>query len=55
MSAKETAIHDILEELRATHKSFIAFRSELNPVMRNLVKKQIKKQKQCQSSKNMTK
>lgn len=51
MSAKQQAIKDIREELSKQSKSFIAYRSELNRVMRELVSNQLKAQKQCQNSK----
>ena len=38
MSAREQAVKDIKECLKQESKSFIAFRSELNPIMRKLVK-----------------
>ena len=46
MSAKQQAILDIKEELVRQSKSFLAFRRELNPIMRKLVHEQIKKQKE---------
>lgn len=51
MSAKQQAIKDIREELSKQSKSFIAYRSELNRVMRELVSNQLKAQKQCRNSK----
>lgn len=44
MSARTQAIQDMMSELKKCNKSFIAFRRELNPVMRKLVFQQIKKQ-----------
>ena len=44
MSAKEQATLDIMADLEKSNKSFIAFRRELNPVMRKLVSHQIRKQ-----------
>lgn len=41
MSAKEQAILDIRQELQTEGKCFIAFRSNLNPIMDQLVKEQI--------------
>lgn len=38
---KQQAILDIKEDLAKNHKCFIAFRNELNPVMRHLVSIQI--------------
>ena len=46
MSAKEQAVLDIKNDLKAQGKCFIAFRSELNPVMHKLVTRQIMEQKQ---------
>ena len=44
MSARTQAIQDMIPELKKRNKSFIAFRRELNPVMRKLVSQQIKEQ-----------
>ena len=44
MTAKQKAIQDIRECLKENHKAFIAFRSELNPIMDELVDNQIKQQ-----------
>ena len=44
MTAKQKAILDIKQELRDQAKAFIAFRSELNPIMDELVDNQIKQQ-----------
>jgi hypothetical protein len=44
MSAKQQAIQDIRTELQGCNKAFIAFRTELNPVMRRIVKSYLKKQ-----------
>ena len=44
MTAKQQAIQDIKMSLRANNKAFIAFRSELNPIMDELVNNQIKQQ-----------
>lgn len=44
MNAKEQAMLDIQEDLQQNHKSFIAFHKELNPIMRKLVSKQIRRQ-----------
>lgn len=46
MSAREQAIQDIKDDLKKSNCFFIAFRKELNPVMRALVKEQLKAQKQ---------
>lgn len=44
MSAKEKAIQDIKEDLRKNSKCFLDFHNELNPVMRLLVRQQLKQQ-----------
>lgn len=44
MSAKEIAEQDIREDLKKQSKCFLAFRSELNPVMRRLVREQLHEQ-----------
>ena len=44
MSPKELAIKDIKSELRASGKSFLAFRKDLNPIMRQLAHQQIRQQ-----------
>ena len=46
MSAKEQATLDIMADLEKSNKSFIAFRRELNPVMRKLVSHQIRQQQE---------
>jgi len=45
MTAQEQAILDIKDELHNQHKSFIAFRTELNPTMKSLVRRQITAQR----------
>ena len=45
MSAKDAAIMDMIPELAKRNKSFIAFRKELNPIMRRLVSQQIRQQR----------
>lgn len=50
MTARQQAILDIKEELKAQGKSFLAFRTNLNPVMKELVKDQLSKQAHCLSS-----
>ena len=37
MTARQQAERDIRESLKQNHKSFIAFRKELNPVMKEIV------------------
>lgn len=44
MSPKDLAVQDIQEDLRNQNKAFIAFRKDLNPIMRKLVSKQLKRQ-----------
>lgn len=44
MTARQQAIHDIKAELHSLDKCFIAYNTRLNPVMRKLVKNQIKLQ-----------
>lgn len=44
MSAKQQAVQDIKESLRIQGKCFLAFRSELNPIMDTLVNEQLKAQ-----------
>lgn len=51
MSAKQAAIQDIKQELAIQGKCFLAFRKELNSVMKELVNNQIKAQELCQNSK----
>jgi len=41
MNVKQLAIQDIVEDLKHENKTFIAFRNELNPVIRKIVAKQI--------------
>ena len=49
MTAKQTAIQDIKDDLKLQGKSFLAFRNELNTVMNKLVFHHIMEQK-CQQS-----
>lgn len=51
MSVKQQAVMDIQEELSRQGKCFIAFYSELDEVMDELVSNQIKQQELCRSSK----
>ena len=44
MSVKDQAIQDIKDELAKEGKSFLAFRKNLNPIMRALVKEQLSEQ-----------
>ena len=36
-TAKQQAVQDIQDDLTANHKSFLAFKPELNPVMESIV------------------
>lgn len=45
MSPRRKAEHDIRKELTRQGKCFIAFRKELNPVMREIVKEHLEEQK----------
>lgn len=51
MSAKQVAEEDIRESLKIQGKSFLAFHTELNPIMDQLVEEQLKAQELCRSSK----
>ena len=44
MSTKEIAEHDIKQELSKNGKCFLSFHTELNPIMRKLVRQHIKAQ-----------
>ena len=46
MTPKQKAIQDIRAELKNESKSFIAYRTELNRQMRNIVNEQLKAQRQ---------
>lgn len=45
MTARQQALRDIREDLREQGKCFIAFRKELNPIMKELINDQLKRQK----------
>lgn len=47
MSAKESAIQDIQSELEKQGKSFLAFRTQLDPVMDSLVNEQLQMQEKA--------
>ena len=47
MSPKDLAVRDIKEDLRNQNKCFLAFRQELNPIMRKLVSQHIKAQREA--------
>lgn len=44
MTAKQTAISDICADLRSSARCFIAFRTDLNPVMDKIVEEYSKMQ-----------
>lgn len=44
MTAKQTAISDICADLKSSARCFIAFRTELNPVMDHIVEQYSKAQ-----------
>ena len=45
MTAKDAAIQDMLPELERQNKCFLAFKKELNPAMRRLVRTQLREQR----------
>lgn len=45
MTAKQIAIQDIKNEFKLSGKTFLAYKQELNGIMRKLVSNQIKEQK----------
>jgi len=44
MTAQQQAVLDIKEDLKRNSRSFIAFNAKLNPIMRRLVREQLKSQ-----------
>lgn len=44
MTARQIAIQDIKDDLKAENRCFLAFHKELNPVMHSLVKEQLQRQ-----------
>lgn len=42
--AKQQAIADIKQDLKRNHKSFIAFRTDLNKPINEIVKRQLREQ-----------
>lgn len=46
MSPYKQALQDIHNDLKHSCKCFIAFRKELNPIMKNIVDNAIKKQEE---------
>lgn len=53
MTAKQQAMEDIKNDLLEHGKCFIAFKSELNPIMRKLVSEQLKAQKKVHAPKKV--
>lgn len=51
ITAKESAVQDIMEDLAIQGKSFLAFRRNLDPIMEELVEKELKAQEDRSSSK----
>lgn len=51
MTARSKAIEDIKEELKKESKSFLAFRTELNPVIKKITSEYIELQKKADESK----
>ena len=47
MSAKDVATQDIMSELEKEGKSFLAFRTKLDPVMDSLVNEQLQMQEKA--------
>lgn len=45
MTAYQSAINDIKDDLKSLNKCFLSFRKELNPIMKDIVDNAIKKQK----------
>ena len=46
MTAYQSAINDIKDDLKSSGRCFISFRKELNPIMKNIVDNAIKKQEE---------
>lgn len=46
MTAYQSAINDIKNDLKHNCKCFISFRKELNPIMKDIVDNAIKKQEE---------
>ena len=53
MTPKDLAVKDMKDDLSKENRSFLAFHNELNPAMRRLVSKQIKKQIEMTNPLNM--
>lgn len=52
MTAKDLAVQDMIPELEKQNKCFLAFRQELNPIMRKLVSQHIKAQREATNTFN---
>ena len=46
MTAYQSAINDIKDDLKSSSRCFLSFRKELNPIMKNIVDNAIKKQEE---------
>ena len=46
MTAYQSAINDIKDDLKLSGRCFLSFRKELNPIMKNIVDNVIKKQEE---------
>lgn len=46
MTAYQSAINDIKDDLKSSGRCFLSFRKELNPIMRDIVNNAIKKQEE---------
>lgn len=49
MTAKETALQDIKDDLKQQSKCFISFREKLNPIMKRMVSNYIKLQENAET------
>lgn len=49
MTAKESAIKDIMDDLKQNSKCFVSFRKSLNPIMREMVNNYIKLQENAEN------
>lgn len=46
MTAYQSAINDIKDDLKSSDRCFLSFRKELNPIMKDIVDNAIKKQEE---------
>lgn len=46
MTACQSAINDIKDDLKSSGRCFLSFRKELNPIMKDIVDNAIKKQEE---------